>query len=53
MAQSIGSSDRYQHCNKVVLTNSNTGKIFHSKCGFVATDMVEQEWVRMEMLRER
>ena len=54
MAQSVGSSDRYQRCNKgVVLTNSNTWKIFHSKCGFVATDMVEQEWVRMEMLRDR
>lgn len=44
MAQSAGSSDRCQRCNKgVILTDSNTGEMFCSKCGFVATDKVEQE----------
>jgi len=44
MAQSVGSSDRCQRCNKgVILTDSNTGEMFCSKCGFVATDRVEQE----------
>jgi transcription initiation factor TFIIB len=44
MAQSIGTSDRCQRCNKgAMLTDSNTGEMFCSKCGFVATDRVEQE----------
>jgi len=44
MAQSVGSSDRCQRCNKgAILTDSNTGEMFCSKCGFVATDRVEQE----------
>ena len=44
MAQSVDSSDRCQRCNKgVILTDSNTGEMFCSKCGFVATDRVEQE----------
>ena len=44
MAQSIGSSERCQRCNKgVILTDSNMGEMFCSKCGFVATDGVEQE----------
>jgi len=44
MAQSVGSSDRCQRCNKgAILTDSNTRKMFCSKCGFVATDRVEQE----------
>ena len=44
MAQSAGSSDRCQRCNRgVILTDSNTGEMFCSKCGFVATDRVEQE----------
>ena len=44
MAQSIGSSDRCQRCNKgAILTDSNTWETFCSKCSFVATDRVEQE----------
>jgi len=44
MAQSVSSSDKCQRCNKgVMLTYSNTGEMFCSKCGFVATDRVEQE----------
>jgi len=44
MAQSVSSSDKCQRCNKgVMLTDSNTGEMFCSKCGFVATDRVEQE----------
>src|SRR3972149_4875261 len=44
MAQSVRSSDRCQRCNKgAILTDSNTGEMFCSKCGFVATDRVEQE----------
>jgi transcription initiation factor TFIIB len=44
MAQSVGSSDRCQRCNKgAILTDSNTGEMVCSKCGFVATDRVEQE----------
>jgi len=43
MAQSVGSSDRCQRCKGAILTDSNTGEMFCSKCGFVATDRVEQE----------
>ncbi len=44
MAQSVSSSDKCQRCNKgSMLTDSNTGEMFCSKCGFVATDRVEQE----------
>ncbi len=44
MAQSVGSSDRYQRCNEgAILTDSNTGEMFCSKYGFVATDRVERE----------
>ncbi len=44
MAQSVSSSDRCQRCNKgAILTDSSTGEMFCSKCGFVATDRVEQE----------
>ena len=44
MAQSTGSIYRCQRCNKgAMLTDSNTGEMFCSKCGFVATDRVEQE----------
>ena len=43
MVQSVD-SNRCQRCNKgVMLTDSNTGEMFCSKCGFVATDKVEQE----------
>ncbi len=54
MAQSVGSSDKCQRCNKgAILTNSNTWKIFYSKYGFVATDIVEQEWVRRKIFHIR
>jgi len=44
MAQSTSSSDRCLRCNKgTMLTDSNTGEMFCSKCGFVAIDRVEQE----------
>src|SRR4030066_480386 len=44
MTKSVGSGVRCQRCNKgVFLTDSNTGEMFCSKCGFVATDRVEQE----------
>ncbi len=44
MTQTISSSDRCQRCGKgTMLTDSNTGEMFCSKCGFVATDRVEQE----------
>ncbi|MCE9652068.1 MAG: transcription initiation factor IIB [Nitrosarchaeum sp.] len=43
MVQSVD-SNRCQRCNKgAILTDSNTGEMFCSKCGFVATDKVEQE----------
>jgi len=44
MTQNGGLGDRCQRCNKgAMLTDSNTGEMFCSKCGFVATDRVEQE----------
>lgn len=44
MTKSVGSEVRCQRCNKgVFLTDSNTGEMFCSKCGFVATDRIEQE----------
>ncbi|NIP61684.1 MAG: transcription initiation factor IIB, partial [Nitrosopumilaceae archaeon] len=44
MAQTISSSDRCQRCGKgTMLTDSNTGETFCSKCGYVVTDRVEQE----------
>ncbi|MEC4849022.1 MAG: TFIIB-type zinc ribbon-containing protein [Nitrosarchaeum sp.] len=44
MTKSVGSGVRCQRCNKgVFLTDSNTGEMFCSKCGFVATDRIEQE----------
>ena len=44
MAQSVSSSDKCKRCNRgSILTDSNTGEMFCSKCGFVATDRVEQE----------
>ncbi|HSB83726.1 MAG TPA: TFIIB-type zinc ribbon-containing protein, partial [Nitrosarchaeum sp.] len=43
MVQSVD-SNRCQRCNKgAILTDSNTGEMFCSKCGFVASDKVEQE----------
>ncbi len=44
MAQSTSPTDRCPRCNKgTMLTDSNTGETFCSKCGFVAIDRVEQE----------
>ena len=44
MGQKVDSTSRCQRCNRgVILTDSNTGEMFCSKCGFVATDRVEQE----------
>ena len=48
MAQSVSSSDKCQRCNKgVMLTDSNTGEMFCSKCGFVITEKLQEsgpEW---------
>lgn len=44
MAQNVSPSDRCKCCNRgLILTDSNIGEIFCSKCGFVATDRVEQD----------
>ncbi|EPA05687.1 transcription initiation factor IIB [Candidatus Nitrosarchaeum limnium] len=44
MGQKVDSTSRCQRCNRgAILTDSNTGEMFCSKCGFVATDRVEQE----------
>ncbi len=44
MAQNVSPSDRCKRCNRgSILTDSNTGEMFCSKCGFVATERVEQD----------
>jgi len=44
MAQNVNPSDRCKRCNRgSILTDSNTGEMFCSKCGFVATDRLEQD----------
>jgi transcription initiation factor TFIIB len=44
MVQNVSPSDRCKRCNRgSILTDSNTGEMFCSKCGFVATDRVEQD----------
>ncbi|EGG41564.1 transcription initiation factor TFIIB [Candidatus Nitrosarchaeum limnium SFB1] len=44
MGQKVDSTSRCQRCNRgAILTDSNTGEMFCSKCGFVATDRIEQE----------
>jgi len=44
MAQNGSLSDKCKRCNRgSILTDSNTGEMFCSKCGFVATDRVEQD----------
>ena len=44
MTQTSSASDRCQRCGKgTMLTDNDTGEMFCSKCGFVATERVEQE----------
>jgi transcription initiation factor TFIIB len=44
MTKSVGSDIRCQRCKRgFFLTDSNTGEMFCSKCGFVATDRIEEE----------
>ena len=44
MTQMIRTSDKCQRCGKgSMLTDDNTGEMFCSKCGFVASDRTEQE----------
>lgn len=43
MTKSVGSGVRCQRCNKGVFLTDSNGEIFCSKCGFVATDRIEQE----------
>jgi len=44
MAQNGSLGDRCKRCNRgSILTDSNTGEMFCSKCGFVAIDRVEQD----------
>jgi len=43
MDQKVDSTSRCKRCNKgAILTDSNAGEMFYSKCGFVSTDRVEQ-----------
>ena len=44
MTQTSSASERCQRCGKgTMLTDNDTGEMFCSKCGFVATERVEQE----------
>jgi len=44
MTQMIRTSDKCRRCGKgSMLTDNNTGEMFCSKCGFVASDRTEQE----------
>ncbi len=44
MTQMIRTSDKCQRCGKgSMLTDNNTGEMFCSKCGFVASDRTERE----------